>query len=492
MHIVLADVPVALSLPLKRALGARHRISTLTEVTDRARCQAMASCDVVIHGTDAQDAMSAIDRATRGTWNLLTTTKARRYVYLSSMTVFDGYPTGWRIDEAWLPRPTPHPTSFAAHLAEVTARELSRVRLTECVSARLDRLVPADIFDTRPIRPDWLHVEDAVRAIARIAECDRLPNSTARWQPVHVVRGDPASRFPPGVLAGPALAFTPERAAVTYPSPPSGTPTYPADPEPLTELTSPQTVTVFGAGGPLGAATTRELETRHRLLLTDARPLAECAEAAPQTPGAPLPTPPTAPHRERVVDITDPAAVRAAASGADCLINCAVVRTDVDPAFAVNVLGAYNVMRAAIDAGIPRVVHTGPALVFEPHPIGYDDDHDIGPLTPPRPGGNLYFLTKYLGQEITRLLAEHHGIACPILLFCGFVNPAETSERPPHPFSVSWGDAARAMAAATTIPRLPEPCPMLHIHADAPHGRYRNTAARTVLRWDPHDSLEPY
>lgn len=492
MHLVLVDIPAVLDDPLRRALGPRHRISTLSDVTDRDRCRDVASCDVLIHGHIAADARTMIDKATRGTWNLLTTTKARRVVHLSSMRIFDGYPANWAIDESWLPRPTTHPESLAAYLAELTSRELARVHPDVCVAARLDRVVPADVFDAGPIQPDWLHVADASRAIVRIVESDVLPIARARWQPVHVVRGDTTARFPLGVAAGSVLSCLPEHVTATPAPRPVSAPALPADPEPLDGLAAPRAVTMFGAGGPLGAAATRAMGPRHRLLLTDSRPLVECAAAGPQSPGAPLPSPPSPPHHEEVVDITDPDAVRAAAVAAECLVNCAVVRTESDRAFAVNVLGAFNVMRAAADAGIPRVVHTGPALVFERHPIGYNDDRNIGPTTPPRAGDDLYFLTKFLGQEITRILAEEHRIACPVLLFCGFVNPTAPRQHPVHPFSISWADAGRAIAAAATVPQLPEPCPVLHLHTESPHGRYRSTSAQTILGWRPQDRLDRY
>jgi hypothetical protein len=228
------------------------------------------------------------------------------------------------------------------------------------------------------------------------------------------------------------------------------------------------------------------------LLLTDTRPLADIAGGAPQSPGAPQPVPPQPPHRELLVDITDPAAVLAAAADADCLVNCAVVRTDPRTAFRVNVLGALHVMRAAVHHHIPRVVQTGPALVLGRHPFGNHGDRAVGPDTPPHTGDHLYFLTKLLAQEICRVYAETYRIACPALLFCGFVAPELPRSVPPHPFSISWRDSGRAMAAAVTVPTLPEPFPVMHVLAPSPHGRYRSGTAEQVLGWHPRDRLDHY
>src|SRR5918997_1719577 len=124
-------------------------------------------------------------------------------------------------------------------------------------------------------------------------------------------------------------------------------------------------VVIFGAGGPVGAAAARSLREHYTLRLTDIRPIAEIAAAGrPQSPGAPLPEVLPAPHECRVVDVTDYAQVLDAARGMDALVNCTVVRPDPVLAFQVNLIGAYNVAKAAVEVGITRIVHTAPQLVM--------------------------------------------------------------------------------------------------------------------------------
>jgi hypothetical protein len=149
-------------------------------------------------------------------------------------------------------------------------------------------------------------------------------------------------------------------------------------------------------------------------------------------------------------------------------------------------------MRAAVEHGIRRVVQTGPVLTLAPHPAGYTEDREVGSDVPERPGDNLYFVSKLLGQEICRIVAEAHGIACPTLLFCGFVNPevARQEGHPPGPFTITWEDSGRAMAAAVGIRSLEAPFVVVHVMDDAPHGRYRNDAVRRVLGWEPEDRLD--
>src|SRR5699024_1247826 len=133
---------------------------------------------------------------------------------------------------------------------------------------------------------------------------------TVPWQPVHAVAPSPAV---------------------------PGRPEWPPRPGPVTGRTRPRRITVYGAGGPLGVSVLSVTAERDatgngelELLVTDARPFEELVTAPPQSPTAPRPTEVPAPHRHAQVDVTDPAAVLAAAEGADCLVNCSVVRTDVD------------------------------------------------------------------------------------------------------------------------------------------------------------------
>jgi nucleoside-diphosphate-sugar epimerase len=491
MHILLVGVPDAIGGSLVEALAKEHQVSTFDgDPLDREACATVAGCDILVHGLpDSGDPLHAIDLASRGTWNLLTTTAARRYVLLSSMRVFNAYDPGWHVTEAWSPRPSTDPDELVPYLAEVASREISRSRPIECVVLRLDEVVPADRFEAGPVESQWLHEDDAIEAICRSVTVERVSPAGSRWTPLHIVRGGASSRFPAGNATAEPFGFVARHQADVPNHPTPDAPVVPELPAPLTELPVPERIVIFGAGGPLGAVTASLLRDDHRLRLTDVRPLQEVAQLPPQSPGAPLPEPPQPPHEELVVDVTDPDAVYRAATGMDAIVNCTVVRNDPVQAFRVNTLGAYNVMKAAADLGIQRVVHTGPVLTLAPHPAGYTDDRDVDANLPPRPGDNLYFVSKFVGQEICRIFAEQHRIACPTLLFSGFLNPA-VDGGVPGPFTISWNDSGRAMAAAVGVNQLSAPFEVLHILADAPHDRYRGDRARLVLDWEPQDRLD--
>lgn len=190
MRVALLGVMDPLATSLSASLAARHQVMALADSSDRDACAAAASCDVVVQGYPTGDAVAAVDRATRGTWNVLTTTRASRFVQLSSMRVFDGYPEGWAIDEGWIPRLNPDPASLAPYLGELTAREMSRTRSVECVAVPLDWIVAADVFEAGPVGPDWLHIDDAVSAITAVVQAETLPGPSGHWRPIHIVRGD--------------------------------------------------------------------------------------------------------------------------------------------------------------------------------------------------------------------------------------------------------------------------------------------------------------
>jgi len=253
-------------------------------------------------------------------------------------------------------------------------------------------------------------------------------------------------------------------------------------------------IAIFGAGGPVGAAAARALRDHYTLRLTDVRPIAEiAAEAKPQSPGAPLPEALPAPHECRVVDVTDYEQVLEAARGMDSLINVTVVRPHLEAAFAVNLVGAYNVARAAVELGIRRYIHTGPYHQYLNHNADYWWDFDVPPDAPLHPGGDLYALSKYLGGEVTRVFAERHGLEVLTFLYCSFM-PADGGDRPDGggcgPFVTSWEDTGEAFLYGLRAPELPRPYEPFFICADAPHGKFTPLKARQLLGWEAKHRFE--
>jgi nucleoside-diphosphate-sugar epimerase len=445
---------------------------------------ALAGVDAVIHLAPLWPGLPAdhtdqerLDHAARGTYVLLTEAArlgVRRVVLASTLDLFERCPASWRIDESWRTRPSTEVGQLAAHLAEASARECSRVEPLQTVCLRLGHLPDEPDASGEPFDPRWLRPSDAVQAIERalaFVPTTRYGSFSGPpangWWVFHIPGG--------GARAG---------ASGVAPSPGQATS------RPIRK------VVVFGAGGPLAAATIPLLTERYTLRITDLRPMEEVVAAGGRTAGAPLPRLLGPPHEMRQVDVTDPGQVLAACEGMDAIVNCTVVRPHPEQAFLVNCIGAYNVMRAAVAHGIRRVVHTGPQQVMLDRPGGYWWDSDVPADAPPRPGTHLYRHTKYLGQEICRVFAEVHGLEVPVLQFSVFVDPATAPPGPAEgdrgisPMTVSWPDAGQAMRRALEVPALPRPFEVFHIVADLPHGKYSNEKAVRLLGWRPRDTLE--
>jgi nucleoside-diphosphate-sugar epimerase len=257
----------------------------------------------------------------------------------------------------------------------------------------------------------------------------------------------------------------------------------------------PSKLCIFGAGGPLSAAAVPWLKDDYELLLTDVRELDEVLEGHPVQEGAPLPERPEPPHEWRVVDIFDYGQVRDAAVGMDALINCSVVRRDPKPAFQVNVCGAYNVMKAAVECGVKRVIHTGPQHTMAGFEGDYRDAYAIPDEMPMISGSGLYAHTKHLADEIVRIFAEEHKLETISFRYSSFRygNPPDDFDGKPAgvtPLAVSWEDAGAAFRDGLRAESLPSFFEAFHICAPMPLGKYSGEKAQRMLGWRPQHTLD--
>ena len=253
-------------------------------------------------------------------------------------------------------------------------------------------------------------------------------------------------------------------------------------------------VVVFGAGGPVGAATIAALKDHYTLRCSDATSLEQIvAEERRQSPRAPLPEILEAPHECRVVDVTRYDQVLEACTGMDAAINLTVLRSHPEKAFTVNTVGAFNVARAAAECGIKRLIHTKPFHTILRHHADYWHDHELVDDVPLHPGDDLYALTKYLGGQITRVFAERRGLEVLTFLFCGFrPRQVEADERGRGvgPFTVSWEDSGESFLYGLRAADMPTPYEVFFICSDTPDRKHRVDKARRLLGWRARDTWE--
>jgi nucleoside-diphosphate-sugar epimerase len=157
-------------------------------------------------------------------------------------------------------------------------------------------------------------------------------------------------------------------------------------------------------------------------------------------------------------------------------------------------IGAYNVMKAAVDCGIKRIIHTGPrhtSLSFEGD---YWPDFRIPDEAPLHPGSDLYALTKCLGGEIVQTFAERHNLEVITFLYCAFkpANGREGDDNWLHPFQTAWEDTGEPFAYALRAGPMPNNYEVFDILADLPHGKWKPSKAERLLGWKPKHNFEKF
>lgn len=122
--------------------------------------------------------------------------------------------------------------------------------------------------------------------------------------------------------------------------------------------------------------------------------------------------------------ITDPVAVKSACEGVHLLAHLAVLpltaaNTEVHQAFDINVLGSFNVFRAAGETGVERVVYSSASSAYGPtDSVPIRDDHPLHPVA-------FYPATKAAGEMLLRGLAGTYGYEYVILRYMNVYGPGQ-------------------------------------------------------------------
>lgn len=189
------------------------------------------------------------------------------------------------------------------------------------------------------------------------------------------------------------------------------------------------------------------------------------------------------------VDITSYEQVLEAARGVEAILNFTVIRQDPVLSFTVNIQGMYNVVRAAHELGIKKILQTGPTLIVSDY--GHDFELSDVPL---RPGTGYYYLTKYLSLEICRIYARAHNLQIVCFLFKGLgPKPAQSIVKRDFPnFTIVWEDLVHACRLALEAKSVPDNFQVFNMHSSPSHGKYSIEKAEKILGFRPLERIEDY
>ena len=252
------------------------------------------------------------------------------------------------------------------------------------------------------------------------------------------------------------------------------------------------TVCVFGAGGLVGAVVAEALAPHYNLRLADSLTIDEILARPFPHWGFPRPQRLEDPHTWEVADITDYAQVRKMVEGCDAVINLTVNRDEEEAAFAVNVLGAFHVMKAALEFRVKRIIHTGPEAAHPRFEGDYYHDFRIPDEAPPRPGTALYPLTKYLAREVVDVFARERTELDVMTFLVSRLRPAHEKDGRDDDvvvaYSTAWEDLGDAFLCGLRAPPMPRPNEVFHICGRLPMGKFSPDKAERLLGWKPvHD-----
>jgi UDP-glucose 4-epimerase len=138
-------------------------------------------------------------------------------------------------------------------------------------------------------------------------------------------------------------------------------------------------------------------------------------------------------------DVRDYGAVRRAVQGAGVVYHLAAQATvmgaarDIDYTFSTNVVGTYNVLKAAAEEGVRKLVFASSREVYgEPLVLPVDEGHPLMSI-------NLYGASKVTGEALCRAFSRQCSMATVILRIANAFGPRDIGRVIP-----SWIEQARA------------------------------------------------
>ena len=237
----------------------------------------------------------------------------------------------------------------------------------------------------------------------------------------------------------------------------------------MSEATTRRRVLITGAAGGVGSHLARELDAEYELVLHD-----RSAEHAP--PGTDFRTAELGAYEE----------VRALMDGVDTVVHLAGASSPESGWEAVleaNLIGVRNVLEAARDAGVRRVV-----LASSNHVMGMYDRYELWPVYPdqlPR-ADSLYGVSKVFGESLGRFYHDEHGLDVITLRIGWFAeDPLTATEDVLRAMWLSPGDCTRVVRRAIEAQVR---FGIYYAISDNPNRRWAMTNTSLELGYRPQDA----
>ncbi|ALN75549.1 hypothetical protein M673_22665 (plasmid) [Aureimonas sp. AU20] len=186
------------------------------------------------------------------------------------------------------------------------------------------------------------------------------------------------------------------------------------------------------------------------------------------------------------MDIADLEACRRACEGIDTVVHLAADPGPIADFYGslldANIKGAFNIFRAAADAGCRRVVFASSAQTIE----GYPEDRQVSVRDPVRPK-NLYGVTKCFGEALGSYFSTQEGlsvIAVRIANFAEFLPGEKHSPRDVSAF-ISHRDAVQLLVRAVDVETVG--FAIVNGVSDNRYKRLTLEESREVLGYSPED-----
>ena len=213
---------------------------------------------------------------------------------------------------------------------------------------------------------------------------------------------------------------------------------------------------ITGAAAPLGVHLAAGLRDAHQLRLTDRTPLGTALDFVRSDLG----------HDESTDQLV---------TGVDAIIHQAHLPAEGDDPTTwldVNTRCTYNLLTAAAEAGVERVIYLSTLDLFLP----YDEDMAVSEQWRPLPTCEPDRLGPHLGEFVAREFAHSHALKVLVLRLGHVVTAEEASGREFDPMWIDVRDVVGAVAAS--IEQELRPFRVVHLQHQSERARFGSGSHR--------------